>query len=110
MAQDFRRAEGSLASAEAPMKKRFCLGLACLLTLAAPGAAKDQDIGAAISESPPVAFFRDLGNKLTGNAPAPAVIEQQKVEQVDAASLERGPATADEVHWPRSQPRLSKRE
>jgi hypothetical protein len=92
------------------MNNRFCLGLATLLTLAHPGAGNAQDIGAAISESAPVAFFRALGSKLTGNAPAPAAIEQQQVEQVDAASLERGPAHADEVLSPRSQARISKRD
>ena len=92
------------------MNKRFCLGLACLLALAAPGAANAQDVGAAISESAPVAFFRALGSKLTGNASAPVAVEQQPVEQVDAASLERGPARADEVLSPRSQARMSKRD
>lgn len=97
------------------MINRFCLGLATLLTLAQPGAGKAQDlaaqdIGASISESAPVAFFRALGSKLTGNPPAPAAIEQQQVEQVDSASLERGPARADEVLSPRSQARMSKRD
>jgi hypothetical protein len=92
------------------MNNRFCLGLASLLTLAQPGAGNAQDLGAAISESAPVAFFRALGSKVTGNPPAPAAIEQQQVEQVDAASLERGPARADEVLSSRSQARMSKRD
>jgi hypothetical protein len=91
------------------MQKHCPFVLLPFLVLAAPGAGNAQDIGRVISELPPVAFFRDLGNKLTGNAPPPVVIEQPAVE-VEEVTSDRGPARAEEVLSRRSQARMSKRD
>ena len=92
------------------MNKRFCFALALLLMLAAPETGNVQDIGSGTSEFAPVAFFRALGNKLTGNSSAPAALEQPQLEDSPAVSSETGPARADEVLSPRSQARMSKRD
>jgi|SRR3954447_10247064 hypothetical protein len=89
------------------MNKRFCFALALLLMLAAPETGNAQDIGSGTSEFAPVAFFRALGNKLTGNSSAPAALEQPQLEDSPAVSSETGPARADEVLSPRSQARMS---
>jgi hypothetical protein len=90
------------------MNKRFCL--VSLLMLAAPGMGHAQDIDSVIGQSAPVAFFRTLGDKLTGNSPAPAAIEQPQVDDSPAVAFERGPARPDEVLSPRSQAMMSKRD
>src|SRR3954453_14217904 len=74
--------------------------------LAAPETGNVQDIGSGTSEFAPVAFFRALGNKLTGNSSA-AALEQPQLEDSPAVSSETGPARADEVLSPRSQARMS---
>jgi hypothetical protein len=92
------------------MQKPFSLGLASLLVLAIPGLGNAQDIGAAVSDSAPVAFLRGLGDKLTGSSPPQAVIEPQQVEQAPVASFETGPARPDEVLSARSKAVMAKRD
>jgi hypothetical protein len=91
------------------MQKPFSLGLASLLVLATPGLVKAQDVGAALSESAPVAFLRGLSEKLTGGSP-PQAIEPQQVEEAPAASFVAGPARADEVLSARSKAVMTKRD
>jgi hypothetical protein len=90
------------------MNKR--LFLVSLLMFSGSGMGHAQETGSAISESAPVAFFRTLGDKLTGNSPAPAATEQPQVENLLPVDSERGPARPDEVLSPRSQAMMSKRD
>ena len=92
------------------MNKRFCFALDVIADARRSETGNVQDIGSGTSEFAPVAFFRALGNKLTGNSSAPAALEQPQLEDSPAVSSETGPARADEVLSPRSQARMSKRD
>jgi hypothetical protein len=89
------------------MNKRFCFALDVIADARRSETGNVQDIGSGTSEFAPVAFFRALGNKLTGNSSAPAALEQPQLEDSPAVSSETGPARADEVLSPRSQARMS---
>lgn len=91
------------------MNKHFSVGLASLLILAAPGTGSAQDIGAAISSSPPGELFRAVRDKLMPDRPV--VLESQpEAESIRPGSFEGSPARPDEVLSPRSKAVMAKRD
>jgi hypothetical protein len=89
------------------MNKRFCFALDVIADARRSRNRQRPGHRSGTSEFAPVAFFRALGNKLTGNSSAPAALEQPQLEDSPAVSSETGPARADEVLSPRSQARMS---
>jgi hypothetical protein len=91
------------------MNKHFSFELASLLMLAAPGTGNAQDIGAAISSSPPAELFRAVRDKFMPDRPV-VLDSQPEAESVRPGSLERSPARPDEVLSARSKAVIAKRD
>jgi hypothetical protein len=91
------------------MNKHFSVGLASMLTLAAPGTGNAQDVGAAISSSPPGELFRAVRDKLMPDRPV-VLDSQPEAEPMQPGSLEGSPARPDEVLSPRSKAVMAKRD
>lgn len=77
--------------------------------LAAPGSGNAEDIGAAISSSPPAALFQALRDKLMGDAPV-VLDSQPEAASVPADSFENRPARPDEVLSTRAKAIMAKRD